>query len=112
MARVYFHYHDGIDRILDLEGAELTLEESKVRALSEVRALIAHDALSGRIDFRQRIDIEDMEGIVLHSISFADAVEIIGLPVARPVETGTADANGSARLPGAPNLRPPSRPRH
>ena len=50
MARVYFHYHDGVDRILDLEGADLTLEQSRARALGEVRALIAHDALIGRIE--------------------------------------------------------------
>lgn len=92
--RVFFHFHDGVDRMLDLEGAELTLEESRARALGEARALIAHDALAGRIDLRQRIDIEDVEGIVLDTICFEDAVEVLGLPVPRPVENG-GDPTGS-----------------
>lgn len=83
MTRVFFHYHDGVERILDHEGADLDMAEARVRALCEVRALIAHDALVGRIDLRQRIDIEDAEGIILDTIAFADAVEIIGLPVPR-----------------------------
>jgi hypothetical protein len=99
MARVFFHYHDGVDRILDLEGADLTLEESRTRALGEVRALIAHDALVGRIDLRQRIDVEDVEGIVLDSIAFIDAVEILGLPVPGALDNGAADATGLTGLP-------------
>ncbi len=101
--KVYFHFHDGVDRTLDLEGAELTLEQSRARALAEARALIADDALSGRIDLRQRIDIEDAEGIVLDTISFEDAVEIVGLPVPRPPFENGADITGSGDFP---------RPRH
>lgn len=106
MARVYFHYHDGVERILDLEGADLTVEQSRTRALDEVRALIAHDALAGRIDLRQRIDIEDTEGTVLDTIAFADAVEIVGLPVPRPTEHG-ADAKGSRDSPRLRHSRQP-----
>ena len=106
MTRVYFHYHDGTERILDPEGAELSLDESRVRAVGEVRALIAHEALAGRIDFRQRIDIEDTEGIVLDTIDFADAVEIVNLPVPRPIEKG-ADAKGSRDSPRLQHSRQP-----
>ena len=106
MTRVFFHYHDGVDRILDPEGADLTIEQSRVRALGEVRALIAHDALAGRIDLRQRIDIEDVEGIVLDSIAFVDAVEILGMPVPRAIENGAADATRSTGLQ-RPRQSPP-----
>jgi len=106
MTRVFFHYHDGVDRILDPEGADLTIEQSRVRALGEVRALIAHDALAGRIDLRQRIDIEDVEGIVLDSIAFVDAVEILGMPVPRAIENGGADATRSTGLQ-RPRQSPP-----
>ena len=102
MPRVYFHYHDGAERIVDLEGAELSPEASRARALEQVRALVAQAAILGRIDFRQRIDIEDMEGTVLDSISFADAVEIVGLPVARAFENG-----GDALSPPLPCIRQP-----
>ena len=112
MTRFYFHYHDGVDRILDPEGADLTIDEARTRALGEVRALIAHDALVGRIDLRQWIDIENVEGIILETIAFADAVEIIGLPPPPPpppplppplsepraVENG-ADVTGSTGSP-------------
>jgi len=109
MAKVYFHYHDGVDRIIDLEGADLTIDESRVRALGEVRALIAHDALAGRIDLRQRIDIEDAEGIVLDSIAFVDAVEILGIPVPRAVENGAADATRATGFQRSRHSPPPSR---
>ncbi|WP_427916143.1 DUF6894 family protein [Sphingomonas oligophenolica] len=102
MTRVFFHYHDGVERILDHEGADLDVAEARARALREVRALIAHDVLAGRIDLRQRIDVEDAEGIILDTIAFADAVEIIGLPVARLSGNGS-DATEPAGFP---------RPRH
>ncbi len=78
MTKLYFHLHDGIDRILDPEGAELTLDEAAARVLIEARALIADDVRAGRINLRQRIDVEDAEGRVLRTLAFADAVEIIG----------------------------------
>lgn len=77
MPRLYFHLHDGVDRLLDEEGSELTLAEAEVRALTEARSLIAHEALQGRIDLNQRLDVEDSEGAVLHTLCFRDAVEIL-----------------------------------
>jgi hypothetical protein len=41
------------------------------------RDCIAHDAHSGRIQLGYRIDVHSEEGTVVHSLSFADAVEIV-----------------------------------
>ena len=77
MARYYFHLHNGFDALLDPDGAEMPINDAVARALVECRALIAHEALEGRIDLRQRIDVEDETGSVLHSISFQEAVQIV-----------------------------------
>jgi hypothetical protein len=45
-------------------------------ALIEARGIIGHEAAAGTIDLRQRIDVEDERGKVVHSISFEDAVTI------------------------------------
>ncbi|MDB5705982.1 MAG: hypothetical protein JWN66_3098 [Sphingomonas bacterium] len=77
MSLLYFHLRDGIDTLLDEDGIEMLPENVAGRALTEARAIIADEALNGRIDLCQRIDVEDQEGSILHSLSFCDAVEII-----------------------------------
>ena len=77
MSRLYFHLYDGVDTLIDPDGIDVPYEEASSRALAEARALIADEALRGRIDLRQRIDVEDAAGRLLHSLSFYQAVEII-----------------------------------
>ena len=77
MSRFYFHLRDGVDTLLDEDGIEMMPEEAAARALFEARAIIADEALHGRIDLRQRIDVQDGNGMILHSLAFADAVEIV-----------------------------------
>jgi hypothetical protein len=77
MSRLYFHLHDGVSLLLDGEGSELTLAEAIGRAVNEVRSLIAHEALEGRINLDQHLDLEDFKGTVLHTVWFSHAVEII-----------------------------------
>lgn len=79
MPILYFHLHDGVGRLPDPEGAEVTLAQARTRALHEARALIAHDVLEGIIDLRQRIEVEEADGTVFQTLSFRDAVEIRGL---------------------------------
>ena len=78
----FFHFHDGVERLADPEGAELTLSQAHARALTEARALIASDALKGVIDLRQWIEIEEADGTPFQTLCFRDAVEIRGL---RPI---------------------------
>jgi hypothetical protein len=77
MSRFYFHLRNGADVLLDPEGADLTgIEAIVTRALKEARAILSHEILEGRMGLHQRIDVEDERGMILHSISFGDAVEI------------------------------------
>lgn len=77
MPRLYFHLHNGTGMLLDEDGIEIAPETMHIRALIEARALIADEALNGQIDLRQRIEVKDGNGLVLHSLPFAEAVEII-----------------------------------
>lgn len=76
MSRFYFHLRDGTDVLLDPDGSEMSREQAVSRALQEARALIADEALRGRVDLDQRIDVEDEQGGLVHSLQFADAVDI------------------------------------
>jgi len=77
MSRLYFHLVDGVDTLIDQDGIEITPDKVAGRALAEARALIADEAQAGRIDMRQRIEVKDDKGVVLHCLPFAEAVEII-----------------------------------
>ena len=86
MPTYFFHLRDGIDLLLDPEGQVLGSMDAVARiALAEARALIAHDAFTGRIDLDRRIEVEDDAGRIVHRLLFRNAVEI--LPAAKP-ETG------------------------
>ena len=78
MARYYFHLRDGVDVLLDEEGRELT-DEAAIgpAALIEVRSIISDDARGGQIRLDQRIDIENSARVIVYSLAFKDAVEIV-----------------------------------
>lgn len=77
MSRYYFHLRDGEDILLDEEGRPMDGPEAfREAALIEARAIISADAKGGRIRLDQRIDVEDASGNIVHSVEFADAVEI------------------------------------
>ncbi|HEX8482508.1 MAG TPA: hypothetical protein VF650_11445 [Allosphingosinicella sp.] len=78
MSLYYFHLRDGVDILLDPEGRELANRGSiPEAALKEARSIIGHDAVSGRILLDQHIDVEDEFRNILHTLHFADAVEIV-----------------------------------
>ena len=78
MVRYYFHLRDGGERLLDPQGTDIDDPAQLERmALREARAVISQEALEGKINLQQRIEIEDETGRLVHSLSFADAVRIV-----------------------------------
>ncbi len=78
MARFYFHLRDGTDVLLDPDGREFSdAVKIPAAALAEARSIVSHDALEGRILLDQHIDVADALGVVVHSVAFHDAVEVV-----------------------------------
>ena len=78
MARYYMHLRDGTEQILDPEGLEFPSVESLRRAvLIAARDLMTGDIRDGVLDFRFRIDAEDESGVIVYSLPFKHAVNII-----------------------------------
>lgn len=65
--------------MIDAEGQDIDdPAQIGAYALKEARAMIAQDALSGRISLDQFIDVRDETGKLVHQLAFRDAVTIIG----------------------------------
>jgi hypothetical protein len=77
MARYFLHLRDGTDEILDPEGLELASDAISATTLRCARDCIAGDVRGGKVDLHFRIDVHDELGEVVHTLPFADAVEII-----------------------------------
>lgn len=77
MARYFFHLSDGHSALIDPDGRELS-DPSLIDevALKEARSMISQDALSGRIDLNQYIEVRDAAGKLVHQVAFRDAVTI------------------------------------
>ena len=81
MARYFFHLRDGSERLLDPQGLDIDdADQLASTALKEARALVAQDALQGKIDLGLRLEVEDEHGNLVHALRFADAVRLIGGP--------------------------------
>ena len=77
MALYFFHLCDGREVVIDAEGQEIAEpSEISVHALKEARAMIAQDALSGRIMLNQYIEVRDESAKLVHQLKFRDAVAI------------------------------------
>jgi hypothetical protein len=69
---------DGTEELLDPEGCEYeTLDALRGAVLETVRDLISGDVRRGVIDFRFRIDAEDAGGMIVYTLPFEHAVNII-----------------------------------
>ncbi|WP_374468926.1 hypothetical protein [Phenylobacterium sp.] len=80
MPHYFLHLRDGADEVLDPEGSTFPTFAKLVEAVrAAARELIAHGALCGEIDFGYRIDAESEGGIVVHTLSFRDAVRMANL---------------------------------
>ena len=78
MARYYMNLRYGTEELLDPEGVECgSLDGLRKAVLATVRDLMSGDMKAGVIDFRFRIDAEDMNGVLVYSLPFRHAVNII-----------------------------------
>lgn len=80
MPRYLLHLRDGVDELLDPDGVNMPADAVPGFALHAARDCIAGDVMNGRIELKYRIDVEDDDGNVVHSVSFADAIEIVPRP--------------------------------
>jgi len=66
------------EQVLDLEGTEhADLDALKKKMLMEVRGLAKADVEEGLLDLRFRIDAEDLNGVIVHTLGFSEALKII-----------------------------------
>jgi hypothetical protein len=80
MTRYFLHLRDGDDEILDPEGSEFAMHADLESALlTAAREIIAAEVLRGEVNLNQRIDAEDAEGRRAYSLTFRDALTIVGL---------------------------------
>ena len=78
MARYYIQLRDSTEETLDPEGTEHpTLDALTTFVLMSVRDLISADVRNGLVDFRFRVDAEDANGMIVYSLPFKHAFNII-----------------------------------
>lgn len=78
MPRYYLHVRDGVDQMLDPDGSDLPdLDAAISSAIAGARDLLAAGMKTGVLDLRYRMDIENSDGEILHTIPFADAFTCI-----------------------------------
>jgi hypothetical protein len=78
VARYYMQLRDGTEQMLDPEGLEYAdLDELRKKVLISVRDLLSEDIKGGVIDLRFRVDAEDRDGLIVYTLGFAEAVNII-----------------------------------
>ena len=77
---------DGSNELLDPDGLEYAdIDILKKEVLVAVRELIGADVKGGVVDLRFRIDAENREGVIVYTLGFAKALDII--PEDRPHES-------------------------
>jgi hypothetical protein len=77
MPLYYMHLRAPSDEMLDLDGVSFPEEAVPRAALLAARDCMAHDLLAGRLDLTYRIDVHNEQGEIVHTLQFADAVEIV-----------------------------------
>ena len=78
MPKYFMNLRDGTEELLDPEGTEYaSLDALRTAVLATVRDLMSGDMVKGLIDFRFRIDAEDADGVIVYTLPFRHAVNII-----------------------------------
>jgi len=77
MPKYFMHLRDGSDEVLDPEGVILPEDAVIGAALMAARDCMAGEVKDGRVDLGYRVDVHAEDGAVVHSLSFADAVEFV-----------------------------------
>ena len=76
MDRFFFHVFDDIEA-RDDDGEELPdLDAARAWAMAGARSLACEQVERGCLDLRHRIDIADVSGQILASVSFREAVSV------------------------------------
>jgi hypothetical protein len=79
MPRYFFHLHDDLT-VPDEDGMELAdLEAAKACGIKEARSVAVEQVREGKLDLNHRIDVADEQSVVVHTIRFADAIDIVAL---------------------------------
>lgn len=80
MPRYFLHLHNRLSPVLDEEGQDLPdLEAARSEAIHNIRGLLSAELKEGAIDFGGRIEIYDERGMLVDTVPFAQAVEVLGL---------------------------------
>ena len=77
MPRYFLHLRDSTDEVLDPEGVEMPADAVAGVALLQARDCMAGDVKGGRLDLHYRIDVHDESGKIIHTLPFADALEVV-----------------------------------
>ena len=78
MAIYFFHLRDHTEELLDPDGIELdSVDAIKFEALRAARDTLSQEIKTGVVDLRYRIDVEDIDGRVVHSLPLRDAFKMI-----------------------------------
>jgi hypothetical protein len=78
VALYFFHLCDGSNRLLDVEGQELTdLDAAKQFALLSARDILSHEMRNGHLNLRVRLDVADAAGAVVHTLPLEGAFKVI-----------------------------------
>ncbi|MBB5717019.1 DUF6894 family protein [Sphingomonas aerophila] len=78
MQRFFFHLRDHVHSIIDPDGVELPdLSAARQKTLGAARDVLSADIKTGLLDLRFRIDVEDEDGQIVHSLPFAQAFAVI-----------------------------------
>jgi hypothetical protein len=78
MTKYFLNLRDGTEELLDPEGIEYeTLDALRKAVLVTARDIMCGDMTGGVLDFRFRIDAEDTDGVIVYTLPFKHAVNII-----------------------------------
>ena len=77
MPRYHLHVYNRIGHVVDEEGMELAdLAAAREKALEGIRAIIAEEAKTGRIDLAGHVDITDGADALVATVAFRDAFDL------------------------------------
>ena len=78
MTKYFMNLRDGTEELLDPDGVEYeSLDALRKAVLATVRDLMCGDMRNGMLDLRFRIDAEDADGVIIYTLPFKHAVNII-----------------------------------
>jgi hypothetical protein len=78
VSRYFTNLRDGTEELLDPEGVEYeSMNALRKAVLATVRDLMCGDIIAGVRDFRFRIDAENADGLIVYTLPFKRAVNII-----------------------------------